>query len=274
MKLVHKSFANASGILCMSGMLAVVFLLMACLGMAQPPKALAIINAGSGATVVAPGSIAAAFGSQIGASTHVALSLPLPTLLNGVSIDLTDSAMMSQMASLFFVSPNQINSVIPDSVALGMTTAKIMGGNNSGATASMQVANVAPGLFTVNGAGTGVAAALAIRRIIATQTDVAVPVFHCDANGCVSEPIDMQTGTQLFLELFGTGVRRRTALSNVSVTIGGEAATVLFAGAQGQFPGLDQVNVMIPNNHQRHGEQDLVITVDGQVANAGRVNIR
>lgn len=146
-------------------------------------------------------------------------------------------------------SASRDNFVIPDSVALGMATAQIMGGNNSGAPASVQVANIAPGVFTANGAGTGVAVALAIRRIIATQTDVAVPVFHCDANGCVSEPIDMQTGTQLFLELFGTGLRRRTALSNVSVTIGGQYC--------------------LPT-----GEQDLVITVDGEVANAGRVNIR
>ena len=274
MNAVHKCLANAPGILCAAGILVVVFLLMASPGMAQPPKALVIINASSGATVVAPGSIAAAFGSQIGTSTQIALTLPLPTLLNGVSIDLTDSAMMSQMASLFFVSPNQINFVIPDNVAMGMASAKIMGGINSGAATSVQVVNVAPGLFTANGAGTGVAAALAIRRIIATQTDVMVPVFHCDANGCESEPIDMQTGTQLFLELFGTGLRRRTALSNVTVTVGGEAAVVLFAGAQGQFPGLDQVNIQIPNNHQHHGEQDLVLMVDGQVANRARVNLR
>ncbi|HEV2687613.1 MAG TPA: hypothetical protein VGV35_03635, partial [Bryobacteraceae bacterium] len=62
--------------------------------------------------------------------------------------------------------------------------------------------------------------------------------------------------------------------ANVSFTIGGVTAPVLFAGAQGQFPGLDQVNVMLPTNLPRGGEQDLVLTVDGQVANTARINVR
>ena len=251
----------------------VCILLVATALMAQPPKGLTIINSGSGAVVIAPGSIASAFGLQIGAPTMSA-TLPLPMTLNGVSVDLTDSAMLSQMAPLFFVSPNQINFVVPDNVAVAMATVKIMGGKDSGATANVQVSMVAPGLFTANGAGTGVAAALAIRRDIATQTDTMVPVFQCDAGGCTSMPIDIPAGTQVFLELFGTGIRHRSALTHVSATIGGQPATVLFAGAQGEFPGLDQVNVVLPTNLSRKGEQDLVLTVDGQMANTARINVK
>jgi uncharacterized protein (TIGR03437 family) len=243
-------------------------------GMAQPPKSLAVVNAGSGGVVIAPDSIASALGRGIGASTESARSLPLPTTLSGVSVQMTDSLKASVLDPLLYVAPNQINFFVPDSVAIGTATVKILNGDSTPPSITVQVANVAPGLFTANGAGTGVAAAIAIRRLIATQTDTAVPVYHCDANGCSSTPLDLAADAQVFLELYGTGIRRRSSLANVSATIGGVSAQVLFAGPQGQFPGLDQVNVALPQNLQKHGEQDLVLTVDGQAANTVRVNVK
>src|SRR5579864_7321031 len=123
------------------------------IAIAQPPRSLAIINSAGGGSVVAPGSIASAFGRQVGASTVSATSLPLPTTLGGVSIDVTDSANALKMGSLFYVSPNQINFVVPDSIKTGTATVKVLGGANSPQSANVQVAKVAPGLFTANGAG-------------------------------------------------------------------------------------------------------------------------
>jgi len=157
---------------------------------------------------------------------------------------------------------------------VGMATVKILNGDSTPPSTTVQVAAVAPGLFTANGAGTGVAAAIAIRRSIATQTDTEVPVFHCDANSCTSMPIELGADAQVFLELYGTGIRGRTSLANVSATIDGVSAEVLLAGAQGQFPGLDQVNIVLPHDLQGHGEQDLVLTVDGHAANKVRVNAK
>ena len=253
--------------------LAWLLALSGALAMAQPPKALAVFNAAGGAASVAPTSIASAFGKQIGASAQPAVSLPLPTVLNGVSVSVKDSANVSRLAPLFYVSPNQINFDIPDGTAMGMATVTIMNGDNPPPSISVPVAAVAPGLFTANSQGTGVAAAIAIRRIIATQTDVEVPVFHCDANGCSSAPIDLDSASNVFLELFGTGIRGRTSLATVSATIGGVAVDVLFAGPQGQFPGLDQVNLTLPLTLQKKGETDVVLTVDGHEANKVRVNI-
>jgi uncharacterized protein (TIGR03437 family) len=248
--------------------------LSAVLGMAQPPKSLEVVNAASGGAAVAPDSIASAFGKQIGASTQSAQSLPLPTMLSGVSVQLTDASKFVVLDPLFYVAPNQINLVVPDNVTLGMATLKILNGDAMPPTTTVQVNLVAPGLFTVKGDGTGVPAAIAIRRLIATSTDVEVPVFHCDANGCSSTPIDTSSDAQVFVELFGTGIRGRSSLANVTATIGGVSATVLFAGAQGQFPGLDQVNVQLPANMQEHGEQDVVLMVDGHAANTVRVNVK
>lgn len=241
--------------------------------LAQPPKSLDVINAASGGSVVAPNSIASATGRGIGASTQSA-NPPLPTVLSGVSVQTTDASKASFMNPVFYVAPNQINFVIPAGVGIGMATVKILNGDSTPPSTTVQVAAVAPGLFTANGGGTGVAAAIAIRRSIATQTDTDVPVFHCDANSCTSMPIELADDSQVFLELYGTGIRGRTSLANVTATIDGLSADVLFAGPQGQFPGLDQVNLTLPQNLKGHGEQDLILTVDGHPANKVRVNVK
>src|SRR5262249_57294665 len=74
-----------------------------------------------------------------------------------------------------------------------------------------------------------------------------------------------------YLVLFGTGFRRASAAS-IKITIGGKDAPVLFAGAQGGFAGLDQVNTQIPTGIS--GEVDLVVSINGKVANTVRVRIR
>lgn len=84
----------------------------------------------------------------------------------------------------------------------------------------------------------------------------------------------MGPDAMVFLELFGTGIQGRSSLANVTATIGGESVDVLFAGAQGQFPGLDQVNLSLPQTLHTRGETDVVLTVDGQVANKVRVNLK
>jgi uncharacterized protein (TIGR03437 family) len=233
-----------------------------------------MVNAASGGTTVAPGSIASAFGRQIGASTISAMSLPLPTTLSGVSVELVDSGKTAQLASLIYVSPNQINLVVPDTTKAGTATVNIKKGTSVTSTATVNVVAVAPGLFTANGAGVGVAAAIAIRHFIATQTDSEVPVFHCDNNGCSSIGIEMGPDATVFLELFGTGIRGRSALSHVTATLGGESVDVLFAGPQGQFPGLDQVNLSLPQNLHTRGETDVVLSVDGVTANKVRINLK
>jgi uncharacterized protein (TIGR03437 family) len=69
------------------------------------------------------------------------------------------------------------------------------------------------------------------------------------------------------ITLYGTGIRNRTDLANVQCSIGGVNATVLFAGAQGAFQGLDQVNVLLPAALRGRGTVNLVLTVDGKVTN-------
>jgi len=51
------------------------------------------------------------------------------------------------------------------------------------------------------------------------------------------------------------------------VVLGGVTATPLFAGPQGEFVGLDQINLQIPANLTGRGQVEGVITVNGRAAN-------
>jgi len=79
---------------------------------------------------------------------------------------------------------------------------------------------------------------------------------------------------QVYLVVFGTGIRYRSSLASVIATIGGAKAEVSFAGAQVDFVGLDQINMPVPRSLGGSGEVDVLLTVKLQMANAARVNIK
>ena len=87
------------------------------------------------------------------------------------------------------------------------------------------------------------------------------------------QPISLGTG-QAVLILYGTGMMGLSSLDNVRCTIGGVSATVQYAGPQNTFAGLDQVNVQIPPELAGRGEVDVVLSVDGQLANTVRVSFK
>ena len=99
--------------------------------------------------------------------------------------------------------------------------------------------------------------------------------FDTTQSKFVAVPIDLGVATdQVFLILYGTGLRYRSALSNAAVKIGGTDAQVGFAGAQGSLVGLDQINALIPRSLIGRGEIDVALTVDGKPTNIVRVNIK
>ena len=66
----------------------------------------------------------------------------------------------------------------------------------------------------------------------------------------------------------------RSDLANVTCTIGGVNAAVTFAGAQGEFAGLDQLNVQIPTSLRGRGEVSVVFTIDGQSTNPVTISVQ
>ncbi len=220
-------------------------------------------------------SIAAAFGSGFATTTQSATTVPLPTTLAGTTVKVKDSTGAERSAPLFFVSPAQINFLIPPGTSTGAAQITITSGNGTVTTGTSQIAPVVPGLFAANADGRGVAAADVLRRNVAGQ-DGYEKVAQLNPQGqWVSVPIDLGPATdQVFLLLYGTGVRFRSSLNNVTCQIGGVNAEVLFAGPQQTYVGLDQVNVRLPRSLAGRGEVDVVLNVDSVLANVVRVSIK
>jgi uncharacterized protein (TIGR03437 family) len=236
--------------------------------------AFTVQSAAATSPAIAPNSLASIFGSNLAAQTGQANSLPLPTSLGGIGITVKDATGTERSAPLIYVSPGQVNLIIPDGTASGTGTFTINGGT-AAITATGNVESVVPTLFSMNGNGMGVAAAVAIRTNNGNpQVQSPVPVFQCDSSGCVSTPIDLGVDTPVYLSLYGTGIRNRSSLSNVSVTINNIGVPVLYGGPQTQFDGLDQVNVLLSLNLRGSGESNVVLKVDGQTANTVTVNLK
>lgn len=233
----------------------------------------ASFSAGGG---LASESIVSAFGTSLAIDTLAITSLPLPVGLQGTRIYVRDSTGTERRAPLFFVSPGQVNYQIPPGTAVGEATIIALSGDGSSALGKLLIAPVAPGMFAANANGQGVAAATVL-RVKPDGTQSYEPAFRFDSalNRFVAVPIELGAETeQVFLVLNSTGVRFRSGLSSVQVSIGGTSADVTFAGLQAQFVGLDQVNVRLPRSLAGRGEMDVALTVDGQAANVLRVSIK
>jgi uncharacterized protein (TIGR03437 family) len=208
-----------------------------------------------------------ASGWNLASQSQGAVAGVWPSSLGGTRVMVTDSAGVSRLAPLLYVSPGQVNFQMPARMAAGLAAVGVIAGE-SASSGTYQVAAVSPGVFTANQDGNGVAAAIAVRESGAVQS--AAPVFRCGAvpGSCTPVPIDLGgPADQVVLELFGTGIRGRSSLSNVTCTIGGTVVPVLYAGAQGQFQGLDQVNVALPRSLAGAGQAVVKLVVDGQTAN-------
>ncbi len=241
-----------------------------------------IVNATSvSAASYAPGSVAtegivSVFGEDFGAKAEAAKTTPLPKELGETKVYVTDANLVERAAPLFFVSPTQINYLIPEGTVPG--TAKVVIANKGAvvSTGTVQVTEMAPAFFTANSDGKGAPAAYAIRvKADHSQVSEAVAEFDSVQRKFVPSPINLGSPEeQIFLVLFGTGIRYYSSMNNVKATIAGVEAEVHYAGPQGQYVGLDQVNIRVPRSALVGGEVDLVLSVDGMKSNPVRVHIR
>ena len=137
----------------------------------------------------------------------------------------------------------RINIYVPDAVGAGTRTVVVFLDGDVIAAEDVSIANANPGLFTANGTGAGEAIALLASGMRYTLS-----------------PFPARFGNQpTVVALFGTGFRRGVP---VTATVGGRAAVVEYAGASGGFPGLDQINLRLPDN--TNGTVPVILrTADG-----------
>ncbi len=221
-------------------------------------------------TPVAPESIVAAFGLPLATQTAVATDanpntpeIELPTQLGGTTVEVN-----GRRAELFYVSPGQVNYVMPAATEPGFASVVVKSGDGTTLSGTVQVAQVSPAIFTANPTGRGVPAAYLLRVKADGQLSYESPFQWIGATGSFhTKPIDMgPPGDKVNLVLFLTGVRRAVA-SGVRVLIGGDAIESSYSGLAPGFVGLDQINVEIPRSLIGRGNVSVSVTSGGVTSN-------
>ena len=175
------------------------------------PAAASVVSSASYAPgPVAPQEIVSLFGPGVASQTAIA-SLPLPTALGGTSVQITDSAGTASLRRCSRSSAGQANVLVPAGLAAGPATVTVLHGSHGGADrVRSTIASSAPGLYSMNSDGAGVAAADAY-LVTASNQRVNQTVFTCNppaARSCLAAPLSLGGATDtLYVELYGTGIR-------------------------------------------------------------------
>lgn len=169
-----------------------------------------------------------------------------PSLPESATVKIVDTLGTGHPAPLIFLSATQASFFIPASVPFGPASLFVTGPGRVLST-PLTVEAIAPGLFS---------AAQAI-------------TVHADGTRDEPQPTTgpvhlSEPGSKVYLVLYGTGLRHMGTAPRC--TVGGRAATILYAGPQGEIAGLDQVNIELPANLS--GSVAVVVTIDGHETNA------
>ncbi|HEX4947799.1 MAG TPA: DUF5666 domain-containing protein [Blastocatellia bacterium] len=234
------------------------------------------VNAGGYQPENSPEAIIASFGSNLATTTANATSLPLPTSLAGISV-LVDG----KPAQLFFVSPTQINYLVPASASLGVAKVEVVRVDRVLAQGAITLPGVSPSFFTANSDGKGVPAGYVTRvKADHSMSNEQINRYDDSQRKFVATPIVKKSGESLFLILYGTGFRTAPdadgnsangVAENVEVTIGGVKAEVSYAGLSG-FVGVEQINIKLPSDVPTGANVTVMVKVNDGQGNVIRTN--
>jgi uncharacterized protein (TIGR03437 family) len=204
-----------------------------------------VVNAASfdSSQPIAPGSFVAALGQNLCSETMTGgLVAPgqLPSTLGGCSVTVAGVPAMMQ-----YVSPSQVNFVMPAGVAPGQATVAVHSGSRI-MTGTALTGSAGPGMFALNGMGMGEGAML--------NGDLwRTPPFSTTTNGHAT-----------VVAIYVTGM---DTSSKPIVTIGGVPANVVWYGDVSGYPGLQQINITLPDSMAGVGRVPVMVTSNGQPSN-------
>ncbi|HWB86671.1 MAG TPA: hypothetical protein VG675_21180 [Bryobacteraceae bacterium] len=227
-----------------------------------------VVNGANYSSAVAPGSIAAVFGTDLASGLSAADTVPLSTTLG----DVQSVTFNGVAAPMDFVSSGQINVQVPWSVGAG--TATIVVTRTSGASSPQQVtvATMSPGIFSVDASGKGQALAI-------NNADGSIAAPSNSIQGIATHPA--KVGDALILYANGLGPvdppvedghdstdQLRKTVNTPIVTVGNVQAQVLFSGLSPQFPGVNQINIVVPSGVPTGDAVPLQIQLGGVTTTA------
>ncbi len=190
-------------------------------------------------TPISPGQFVALFGTNLGPNPPAVAAAPFPTTLAGVNVTI-----QGRPAPLYFVSPNQLSALVPFATSGVSAEIIVRNGGQESNRITVPVSRTSPGVYSQpqNGIGAG-----AILRSNFTLLTPANPARRGDT------VLIYLTGLGALEPSLADGTAAPASplsrvVDNVNVYIGGQRATVSFAGAAPGFAGLYQLNVVIPAN--------------------------
>lgn len=235
------------------------------------------VSAANYQTRITSDSIVAAFGTNLSGGSGAAATTPLPTDLTGTSV-LVDGV----PAGLFYVSPTQVNYALPDGIAPGVALVTVMRNGGVVSQGTIEVAEVAPSIFTANASGAGAPAGLIIRvKPNGQQSYESLVRFDATMNMLVPVTILRNGEDRIFLVLFGSGFRNAPnadgdrangVAESVEVTVGDINAPVLFAAGAPGYVSLDQVNIEIPANAPAGQAVNVLVKVRDSLGQTNAAN--
>jgi uncharacterized protein (TIGR03437 family) len=238
------------------------------------PVVQAIVSAASYASgAVSPGELVTLFGTGIGPAAPAGMSVVAgyaTSTLNNVSV-----AIDGQSAAMIYVSANQITVQVPYTVTMGLAKTVVVNNNGVLALGTVDTTTTAPGLFALNGNGLGQCAALTFSMKSGTYSvngtaGAALPgdiiVFYLTGEGNYDLTPSPATGYIIPATL--NPLPQLNPLP--SVTIGGAAATVQYAGpVVGGLLGVLQINAVVPASTTTGNAVPVSITIGGNPTQAG-----
>ncbi len=211
---------------------------------------------------VAPGELVTIFGSNIGpASLTVPPSGSVPTSLAGTAVTFDGIP-----APIYYASATQTSVQVPYGIANGQTVMRVTYNTAVSLATPLRSTPAFPGLFTADSSGQHQAAALNGNLSVNTASNPAVKggavVLYGTGEGQTSPPVVEGTKVPLVAPFPQTPYP-------VTVTIGGQTASVLYAGeTPGLLSGLFQINVAIPATAPSGPAVPVVVFVNGQQTQA------
>ena len=219
-----------------------------------------------------PGTIISIFGERLStepvAGGQAATDLPLPTELAGTSITLG-----GQPLSLLFSREDQVNAVLPFEVADRVNESlpllvRRTDAQSISVSQPVLVTSARPGVYTQNASGAGPGSIQDVSFQLITPANAAKEgdaiIIYCTGLGGVTPQVT--TGEA------APSSPPATTVEEVSVTIGGLPAQVLFAGLTPGFTSLYQINVIVPPGVPA-GDAEVVVSVAGQTSSVVTVAI-
>jgi beta-glucosidase len=227
-----------------------------------------ILNAASYSSTVAPGSIATLFGDFTLASPVQVSSDAWPLSLSGLSIKFGESA-----APIYYASGPQVIVQVPWELT-GSTEAAVsaaIGGQTSTAQ-TVAIAPFSPGIFSMNGQGTGQGAIVdaftyqLVDATYAASAGVSYVQIYCTGLGAVTN--QPATGAP------AVAAPLSATITKPVVTIGGVAADVVFSGLAPGEVGLYVVNVQVPATAPAGDAVPLALSIGGATSNTVTMAVR